>query len=121
MSLLRLCFCSVFFTLVHFSRHNSPLSTFLGLVHFSMQISPLSTFLGRYFCIFLHTFAYFCILLHSFAYFCIPCILIQKCFENDSKVFDSLRVLKLFVRIEVIAAIRALGGLVFSKYCFFSL
>ena len=28
----------------------------------------------------------------------------QKCFENDSKVFVSLSVLKLFVRIEVIAA-----------------
>ena len=36
----------------------------------------------------------------------------QKCFENDSKVFVSLSVLKLFVRIEVIAATRALGGLV---------
>ena len=32
----------------------------------------------------------------------------QKCFENDSKVFVSLSVLKLFVRIEVIAATRAL-------------
>ena len=38
--------------------------------------------------------------------------LFQKCFENDSKVFVSLSVLKLFVRIEVIAATRALGGLV---------
>ena len=37
----------------------------------------------------------------------------QKCFENDSKVFVSLSVLKLFVRIEVIAATQALGGLVF--------
>ena len=38
----------------------------------------------------------------------------QKCFENDSKVFVSLSVLKLFVRIEVIAATRALGGLVYE-------
>ena len=36
----------------------------------------------------------------------------QKCFENDSKVFVSLSVLKLFVCIEVIAATQALGGLV---------
>ena len=36
----------------------------------------------------------------------------QKCFENDSKVFFSLSVLKLFVCIEVITATRALGGLV---------
>ena len=36
----------------------------------------------------------------------------QKCFENDSKVFISLSVLKLFVRIEVIAATQASGGLV---------
>ena len=36
----------------------------------------------------------------------------QKCFENDSEVFVSLSVLKLFVRFEVIAATRALGGLV---------
>ena len=53
-----------------------------------------------YFCILLHIFAYFCILLHIFAYFCIPCIPcipIQNCFENDSKVFVSLSVLKLFV------------------------
>ena len=34
------------------------------------------------------------------------------CGENDSKVFVSLSALKLFVRIEVIAATRALGGLV---------
>ena len=39
----------------------------------------------------------------------------RKCIENDSKVFVSLSVLKLFVRIELIAATRALGGLVF--YC----
>ena len=38
----------------------------------------------------------------------------EICLENDSKVFVSLSVLKLFVRIEVIAATRALGGL----FCF---
>ena len=43
----------------------------------------------------------------------------QKCIENDSKVFVSLSVLKLFVRIEVIAAARALGGLVFDPRNFF--
>ena len=42
----------------------------------------------------------------------------QKCFENDSKVFVSLSVLKLFVRIEVIAATRALGGLVLLNNIF---
>merc|ERR1711872_87897 len=81
--------------------------------------SILHTF--AYFCILLHTLAYFCILLHTFAYFCIlciPCIPIQKCFENDSKVFVSLSVLKLFVRIEIIAATRALGGLVIPEMIF---
>ena len=39
----------------------------------------------------------------------------QKCIENDSKVFLSLSVLKLFVRIEVIVAVRALGGFVFIQ------
>ena len=36
----------------------------------------------------------------------------QKCIENDSKVSVSLSVLKMFIRIEVITATRALGGLV---------
>ena len=39
----------------------------------------------------------------------------QKCFEIDSKVFVSVSVLKLFVRIEVIAATRELGGLVYQR------
>ena len=44
----------------------------------------------------------------------------QKYLENDSKVFVSLSVLKLFVRIEVNAASQALGGLVFLVAVCFS-
>ena len=83
-----------------------------NLAAMSSSRSDYVTMFMCVFCILLHTFAYF---LHTFIYFCIlciPCIHIQKFFQNDSKEFVSLSVVKMFVRIEVITATRALGELV---------